>query len=154
MIRGSLCLAALTVFVMGSRTSAVAQERSQSKSTNAGTEAALKKLVAENIRSTQAEDVDAMMKTVHSQSPVFASTRQQVSQIFGKGLNLKYEVVSLKYLMTDGDYAFSRLRQRTTKNPATNFRNNDVDMVIAFKREDGTWKIWNQVILEIKFLNP
>src|SRR5208283_4048790 len=129
MMRWTLCLAALTCLMLGSRSAVLAQQPPAPKNTTAATEAALRKTVAENIRSTQAEDVEAMINTVHSQSPVFATTRQQASQVFGKGLNLKYEILSLKYLTTDGDYAFARLRQQTTKTPPDNFRNNEVDMV-------------------------
>ena len=95
-----------------------------------------------------------MMRTIHSGSPLFQQTRQQVAQIFGKGLGLKYQLVSLKYLATDGDYAFARVRQRTTKTPADSFKNNEIDMILAFRKEDDTWKIWNQAILEIKYLEP
>jgi hypothetical protein len=114
----------------------------------------LKSTMTENIRSTQAEDVDAMMKTLHSGSPVYETTRRSVSQIFGKVQGLKYDLLSIKFLAVDGDYAVARVRQRTTKTPPENFRNNDVDMIVAFKQEDGTWKIWNQVILEVKYLSP
>ena len=116
-------------------------------------ETELRKTMQENIRSTEAENLDSMMRTIHSGSPLFQQTRQQVSQIFGKGLGLKYQLVSLKYLATDGDYALARVRQRTTKTPADSFKNNEIDMIIAFRKEDDTWKIWNQAILEIKYLN-
>jgi hypothetical protein len=144
---------ALTCLVVGPRGTAPAQEGQASRSP-AGIEGELKATVAENVRSTEAEDIEAMMKTIHSKSPSYQSTRQQLSQVFGKGLNLKYELLSMKYLAKDGDYAFARIRQRTTKTPPENFRNNEIDMMVAFKKEDGTWKIWNQAILEVKFLSP
>ena len=108
----------------------------------------------QNIRGAEAEDVDAMMKTIHSGSPLYQTTRQQVAQVFGRGLNLKYQLVSLKYLATDGEFAFARVRQRTTKTPADSFRSNEMDMVVAFREEDDAWKFWNQAVLEIKYLGP
>jgi hypothetical protein len=117
-------------------------------------ETELKKTVEQNIRSTEAEDLDAMMKTIHSGSPLYRTTRQQVSQIFGRGFNLKYQLVSIKYLATDGEFAFARVRQRTTKTPADSFRNNEMDMIVAFRKEDDSWKFWNQAVLEIKYLSP
>jgi hypothetical protein len=117
-------------------------------------EAELRRTLEQNMRGAEAEDLDAMMKTIHSGSPLYQTTRQQVSQIFGRGYNLKYQLVSLRYLATDGEFAFARVRQRTTRTPADTFRNNEMDMMVAFRKEDDTWKFWNQAILEIKYLEP
>jgi hypothetical protein len=117
-------------------------------------EAELRRTLEQNMRSAEAEDVDAMMKTIHSGSPLYQTTRQQVAQVFGRGLALKYQLVSLKHLATDGEFAFARVRQRTTKTPADSFRNNEMDMIVAFRKEDDRWKFWNQAILEIKYLEP
>jgi ketosteroid isomerase-like protein len=146
------CLAMSACLLLGMAAGVPAQERAVTKS-SAATESELRKTISENITTTQAEDLDAMMKTIHSSSPLYQQTRQQVSQIFGKGLGLKYELLSLKYLASDGDYAFARVRQRTTKTPPGGFRNNEIDMIVAFRKEEGTWRIWNQAILEINYLN-
>jgi hypothetical protein len=29
-----------------------------------------------------------------------------------------------------------------------------MDMLVAFRKEGGTWKFWSQAILEFKYLNP
>lgn len=116
-------------------------------------EAQIKSTVLENLRSTQAEDVEAMMKTIHSDSPLYQQTKDQITKIFGKGLNLKYELLTFRYIATDGDYALARIRQRTTGAGGPNFRNNEIDMIGAFRKEGETWKFWNQAILEVKFLS-
>lgn len=72
----------------------------------------------------------------------------------GKHLGLKYELISLKYLATDGDYAIARVLQRTTQTPPVNIKNNESDMMVAFRKEGGTWKFWNQALLEFKYLKP
>ena len=131
----------------------VAQEAQPAKSSSR-IEYDLKSTMTENVRSTQAEDLEAMMKTLHPQSPVYETTRQSVSQVFGKNLQLKYELVSLKFLAVDGDYALARIRQRTTRTPPESFRNNEIDMIVVFKQDDKAWKIWNQTVLEIKYLSP
>lgn len=146
-ILGSACL--LLALPM-----AAPAQQAPAKKASPALEAEIRKTMQENIRSTEAEDLDSMMRTIHSGSPLFQQTRQQVAQIFGKGLGLKYQLVSLKYLATDGDYAVARVRQRTTKTPADSFKNNEIDMILAFRKEDDTWKIWNQAILEIKYLEP
>ena len=152
--RRSLPLILASAFLLLALPMAAPAQQAPAKKASPAMETELRKTMQENIRSTEAEDLDSMMRTIHSGSPLFQQTRQQVSQIFGKGLGLKYQLVSLKYLATDGDYAFARVRQRTTKTPADSFKNNEIDMIVAFRKEDDTWKIWNQAILEIKYLEP
>jgi hypothetical protein len=111
-----LHLLALACLILVERSGALAQEKSEAKGST-GVEAQLKDAMMENIKSTQAEDADATMKTIHSKSPVYQASKKQVSQIFGKHMGLKYELISLKHIATDGDYAIARVRQRTTQTP-------------------------------------
>ncbi len=62
------------------------------------------------------------MKTIHSKSPLYQATRKQVSQMSGKHLGLKYELISLEYLATDGDHAIARILQRPTHTPQSTSR--------------------------------
>ena len=152
MSRRCWLLVAFFSLALGSSPPSLAQEAPATKG-RSEIEAQIKSTVLENIRSTQAEDVDAMMKTIHSESPMYESTKKQVTQIFGKGLNLKYELLKFKYIATDGDYALGRVRQRTTVVGGPKFRNNEIDMIVAFRKEGDTWKFWSQAILEIKLLS-
>jgi len=146
-------LLALAVLVHGLSASVPAQEKEATGSTN-DIEAQLKHAMLENIKGTEAEDVEATMKTIHSKSPLYQASRRQLSQIFGKHLGLKYELISFKYLATDGEYAIARAVQRTTQHPPAKVKNHESDMIIAFRKEGGTWKFWNQVFLEFKYLKP
>jgi hypothetical protein len=146
-------IAASALLIIAQPAPAPAQQAAAKKAAPA-IEGDLRKTMQQNIRSTEAEDLDSMMRTIHSGSPLFQQTRQQVSQIFGRGLGLKYQLVSFKYLATDGDYAFARVRQRTTKTPANGFKSNEIDIIVAFRKEDDAWKFWNQAVLEIKYLEP
>jgi len=131
----------------------MAQEKTAAD-TDKGIEAQLKDTMLENIKSTEAEDVDGTMKTVHSKSPQYQQVKKQLSQMFSKHLGIKYELVSLKYLATDGDYAIARVLQRTTQTPPVNIKNNESDIMVAFRKEHGTWKLWSQALLEFKYLKP
>src|SRR4051794_9536288 len=99
-------------------------QQAPAKKASPAMETELRNTMQANIRSAEAENLDSMMRTIHSGAPLFQQTRQQMSQVFGRGLGLKYQLVSLKYLATDGDYALARVRQRTTKTPADSFKNN------------------------------
>jgi len=146
-------LLALSCLVLGQRPAALAQEKTAAES-DKGIEAQLKDTMLENIKSTEAEDVAGTMKTIHSKSPQYQSVRKQLSQMFSKHLGVKYELISLKYLATDGDYAIARVLQRTTQTPPVNIKNNESDIMVAFRKEGGTWKFWNQALLEFKYLKP
>jgi hypothetical protein len=139
--------------VLGQSPYALAQEKKAVESAK-DIEAQLKDAMMENIKSTEAEDINATLKTIHSKSPLYQASRKQVSQMFGKHLSIKYELVSLKYLATDGDYAIARVLQRTTQSPPVNIKNNERDVIIAFRKEGGTWKFWNEALLEFKYLKP
>ena len=152
MIRRCWFLMAFFSVAVGSSPLSQAQEAPATNGVS-DIEAQIKRTVLENIRGTQAEDVDTMMRTIHSNSPMYDTTKNQVTQIFGKGLHLNYDLLSFKYIATDGDYALGRVRQRTTGAVGSNFRNNEIDMIVAFRKEGQTWKFWSQAILEIRFLN-
>ena len=108
-------------------------------------------VVAENVRATQAEDMTAVMATIHSESPVREGTKQACAVAF-RSYNLEYKILSVRYVGQDGPYAVARVRQSTRKVSGPEFRNNEVDMIQVFRKENGKWKFWNQVILEIKMI--
>jgi len=153
MRRRCLHLLALVCLVLGQRPCAFAQEKTAAES-DKGIEVELKDVMLENIQRTQAEDLDGTMKTIHSQSPFYQPSRKQLSQTFAKHRGVKYELISLKYLLTDGDYAIARVLQRTTQTPPVTIKNNESDMIIAFRKESGTWKFWTQAPLDFKYLKP
>jgi hypothetical protein len=153
MKRRCLHLFALACLVQVQPLRLLAQEDKPAESAK-DIEAQLKKAVLENIKSTEAEDVEATMKTIHSRSPLYQASRKQLSQIFGKHLGIKYELVSLKYLARDGEYVIARVLQRTTQSPPVNIKNNESDMIVAFRKEGQTWKFWNQAPLEYRYLKP
>jgi len=92
-----------------------------------------------------------MMKTIHTQSPVYLATKQQTASVFAN-YDLRYELLSFKFIGIDGRYAVARIKQRTTKEAGPAFRDNEIDMIPVFRKENGQWKYWNQVILEINYL--
>ncbi len=130
-----------------------AQEKATAE-TSKDIETQLKETMLDNIKSTEAEDMHGTMATIHTKSPFYQATRKQLSQLFGKQRGLKYELVSLKYLATDGDFAVARVVQRTTQKPPATIKDNESDMLVAFRKEGKSWKFWNQALLEVKFLKP
>jgi ketosteroid isomerase-like protein len=114
--------------------------------------AAIKAAVTENLKATQGEDMDRMMKTIHTQSPGYMHTKQQMTPIFGN-FDLSYRLLSFSYIGSDGEYAVARVKQATTKVSGPAFQNNELDLMQVFRKENGQWKFWAQTILGIKYTN-
>lgn len=111
----------------------------------------LKALVAENMVATQAENMQNMMATIHSQAPAYGVTMQQMQPIF-QTYDLHYETLSFNYIGKDQDYAVARVKQRTRKVSGPDFKDNEIDMIQIYRQDQGKWKIWSQAILNVNFL--
>lgn len=103
-----------------------------------------------NLKATQAEDEDAVLKTMHSGSPAVESTRQALKTIFAT-YDLQYQLLSLKHLVTEGGYAIARVSQKTTKKSGPKFRDNTMLALCIFKKEKEVWKLFQQVVLEVQY---
>ena len=117
---------------------------------NAGVENEIKAVVIENIKATQAEDVTATLKTVHTMSPVYSGTKKMLDQIFPV-YDLKYTLLEYKFVGEENGYAYIRIKQLTEKINGPEFRTNELEALQVFKQENGVWKIWTQATLGVKF---
>lgn len=111
----------------------------------------IKKTFEDNLKYCNTENIQGMMSTIHSKSSANASTKKTMTQV-NKIYDLKYQIISFKYLTTTGDYAIARVIQKTTKIKGPTFRSNIIDSLQIFKKENGLWKVWSSSILSIKFL--
>lgn len=115
-------------------------------------EAALQTVLEQNFRAANDEDVVGYLLTVHFDSPVYAVTQEALQPQFST-YDLNFELLELRLLSVDGDYAFARGRQRTTKRGESDFQDNITDALYVFRREAGAWKLWQQSPLEVEFLD-
>ncbi|MCP4649967.1 MAG: nuclear transport factor 2 family protein [PVC group bacterium] len=135
-----ICL--LVVFAVAS--SAVAADKAM--------DAELRAVVEANFVALANEDVDAAMKTIHTQAPGYLQTKELSNQLFPY-YDLKYELLEFNYIAIDGEYALARAIQKTIKVDGPAFQNNIVDFIYVFKQEDGVWKFWSQAIVDTKFID-
>jgi len=110
----------------------------------------LRKVVEENFAAYAKEDIERIMKTIHSQSPGYAETRRMSLEIFPE-YDLTYELGNFTFIGQDKEYAFARVQQKTTKISGPQFNNNLIDVLFVFRQENGVWKFWSQALLETKF---
>jgi hypothetical protein len=72
-------------------------------------EAELKALVIENLRATRAEDMDAMLGTLHSESPGYSQVEKIANTLFAT-YDLNYDLLLFRYIGQDGEYAVARFK--------------------------------------------
>ena len=106
--------------------------------------------VLNNIEYTQNENMDKAMSSLHSQSPSYMPTKNMLKNVFGN-YDLKYTLESYKYIAYDGDLAYVRVKQSTTKISGPSFHNNVIDAVQAYRKENGQWKLWSQMNINIEY---
>ena len=113
--------------------------------------AELKALVMENLRATQAEDIEAVLDTMHTESPAYASTEKILISV-SETYDLKYEMRLFRYIGQDDPYAIARFEFSAEKIAGPAFNDNILDSYHIFRKEDGKWKIWSMAILETNFI--
>ena len=97
-------------------------------------------------------NADDALKTMHSQSPAYASGAKILRDTAG-ALKVHAEVSDCKLVGIDGDYAFARCSQKITKVSGPEFHDNVRDVLEVFKKEDGAWKEWSSALLTARYLD-
>jgi hypothetical protein len=129
----------------------VASLAHSAENTDSELEAVLKSIVETNFSATEMEDIDTIKKTMHTQSPAYVPTIQTIQQMFDH-YDFKVSIVSFRYIGTDEPYAIARVEQKTEKVKGPAFTNNIIDSIFIFRKENGSWKLWQQSILETRFI--
>jgi len=118
---------------------------------DADLEAELYAVILENLRATAAEDLNAVLDTMHSESPTYQQTKKVAEQLFAI-YDLKHETHVFRYVGQDGDYAIARFEFSTEQVAGPEFKDNRLDTFHVFRKENGQWKIWTQSILTIEYI--
>jgi len=112
----------------------------------------LEEVFRKNLEASVKEDLGALMATLHPKSPAYAATRITTGRLF-KAYDLKYELISFKYICKDGVYALARVKQKTTKTSGPAFLDNLVDAIHVLRKDGQDWKIWQSAVLEVTYLS-
>lgn len=110
----------------------------------------LRTVIDANLDASNARDLDAYMAAIHPKSMGYAVTRKQMGDL-NKKYELAYRVTKFSFVGVDGDYAICRVRQETKRKAGPEFRDNEVDTLQVFRKDNDAWKIWTSAVLEVKF---
>ncbi len=109
-------------------------------------------VIIENIKASNAENVNFYMATIHSKSPLYQSTKNMTKEAFSR-FDLSYKVSGLKVIKQTKDEVVVAFTLTTTKTRGPNFRDNLINGEMILRKEDGKWKIYDQVVHDVKYLN-
>jgi len=123
----------------------------------AGNEAAspeLEKVINSHIAATSmdSESIEDVMKTIHSDSPAAMHIKTALEQAFPV-FDMNVSLAEFSFVGMDGDYAVARVKQQMEKvsGPAS-FKDQVAEKLYVFRQEQGQWKIWQAVMLDVEHL--
>ncbi len=116
----------------------------------AGTDAQLKELVTAHLALSTVEDIEGIMNTLHSQSPTYASQKDNLEEI-AKVYNFDFELLNFSFIGEDKDYAYARFKFLLKEVSGFQFKDNERDTLGIFKKEGEQWKFWSQINLKIDY---
>ena len=109
-------------------------------------------IIFANIDASNAENIPHYMATIHSKSPSYQTTKEMTEQAFGM-FDLSYRVSGLKITELTRNEAVVAFSLTTQKIRGPSFRDNRITGDMILRKEDGRWKIYNQVVHDVKYLN-
>jgi hypothetical protein len=109
-------------------------------------------VIYENISASNAEDITRYMATIHSKSPSYQSTKTMTKEAFSL-FDLSYKISGLKIIKQNKNEVVVAFTLTTQKIRGPHFRDNQIRGEMILRQEAGKWKIYNQVVHEIKYLN-
>ena len=105
-----------------------------------------------NLRTANAEDIDGYMATIHSRSPLYQQTDQALRSAFST-YDLSYVVSDLRIDKQTSNESKVHFTLTTKKVRGPTFRDNIVEGVFVLRPENGEWKIYQQDIIDVSYLN-
>jgi hypothetical protein len=110
--------------------------------------AQLRVVAEENIRAYDAEDVDGVLRTMHTRSPEYDPTRRALPEQF-RAMDLDVKLVDFKYMGHDDEFAVARMKVQYVDPAKRGFEDNVTDSVVLFHKEGGVWKLWSDDVLGV-----
>jgi hypothetical protein len=104
----------------------------------------------QNTRAANDENVAAYMATIHPNSPSYRQTESALRDMFSQyDLEFYFYDLQLTSLKSNEARIHFSLSTRKIRGPA--FRNNVVVGTMILKPDNGTWKIYDQVVDDVQY---
>ena len=148
-----IVLAGLTGVILACLLASVLLQRLSSGDAQATpTREDVRAVLYENVRAANAEDLDRYMATIHSNSASYQTTESTLATAF-EIYDLAYELTQASVLEQGGSEAVISFVLTTRKIGGPAFRNNRVTGTMILRKEGGVWKIFDQKISNVEYLD-
>lgn len=104
-------------------------------------------VVEMNVEKLMAKDLDGYMETIHSESPVYETTEETITELFNYTLDIELQNLEIKE-QTDKEVIVA-YTQRTVETEAGDFQNNETTGEHTLRLDDGQWKIYNSEVIAV-----
>lgn len=112
------------------------------------TDSEIEALVTENLAATQANDIDALLATIHPDSPARTNLPPMLESL--TAYKLRYVATVVEFVCMQGDYALVQVTQQTARIAGPDFLDNEIDGTWALRLDGSDWKYWGQMILTFR----
>ena len=109
-------------------------------------------VIFENIRASNTENYARYMATIYSKSPAYKSTEAMTREAFSL-FDLSYNISSVKVIEQKKNQAVVAFVLTTKKIRGASFRDNRITGEMILRKENGVWKIYDQKVHNITYLN-
>lgn len=106
----------------------------------------------ENIRASNAENIQAYMATIHPASPSYATTEDLLKKLF-ETYDLSYKVSGVSVVEKSSSEVHLSFVLVTRKIRGPSFRDNQITGVMIMRKDGSVWKIYDQKVDNIQYLN-
>jgi hypothetical protein len=98
------------------------------------------------------KDIDMLAKTFHSKIPNLKEVLKANQAMFDQ-VDVMYDIRSIELTALEDDFATATVLQRTTaRRPNSGFRDNDLTASQTYMKDQGLWKIYAQVMQQVRYL--
>lgn len=104
-------------------------------------------VIYKNLEATQAEDVEGVLATIHSEGPQTASTKSGMEFVF-KNYDMVYKLEYLRFLIINSEEVQALYQQSTRATSGVGFANTRSVGIHTLKIDkDGKWKIFSTAVI-------
>ena len=114
-------------------------------------EQTLREVTQKNVAAYGAENARETMQYVHTKSPDYQRTMDQLEVQFAS-LDARSELVGFRFLGHDEEFAVARYKMKTVAPKDQSFQNNMIDAIAVFHQEQGVWKLWSDHMLGVELV--